>query len=221
MPCWELVWLVQSWFALVVDLVARLAGEPDWPGVARLHDCFAAELGGAGVRLIEAGKTRPALGADGAIDPATLYEVRIAERGEIATRPRNLHDLLNALVWAAFPHAKLALTRALAVLQRARAAGRASLPATRTRDHDRLTLFDEGGVGYVTGSRTSATWIFGHAIYEHAYAGEVAVRAAVVDLSLPGIEDLEPRAARAAVDRALAAVDVALVMRHGAGMPLT
>ena len=40
----------------------------------------------------------PALLADG-----LHYEQRIAERGEIATREGNWHDLLNALIWLRFP----------------------------------------------------------------------------------------------------------------------
>jgi DUF3025 family protein len=111
------------------------------------------ELATVGVQLVEAAKSRPALAADGTIDPASLYEVRIAAQGEVPTRPRNAHDLCNALVWAAYPHAKLALTRALAAVQRARAAGRATLPATRTRAHDVLALVDEGGL-VCTGAAT-------------------------------------------------------------------
>lgn len=208
---WEPARLTHARFARVADLVARLAGEPEWPSIATLDAVFAAELAVVGVHLVEAGKTRPALAADGTIDPATLYEVRIAERGEIPTRPSNLHDLLNALVWAAFPHAKLALTRQLAAIQRARAAGRATLPATRTRDHDRLAMVDEGGIVCVRGEQ----WIFGHAIYEHTYAGELAVRGAAIDLEV----DVDV-VSRDAIDRALAAADLALVVRAGPGIPL-
>src|SRR5687768_3723249 len=132
---WDPARFAQPRFAKVADLIARLAHAPDWPSIAMLNDSFATELARAGVRLVEAGKTKPVLDEAGLIDPTSLYEVRIALRGEIPTRPRNAHDLLNALVWAAFPEAKLALSRALADVQRERAAGRASLPATRTREH--------------------------------------------------------------------------------------
>src|ERR1041385_3771923 len=113
---WEPSRFAQSRFARVADLVARFSGEASWPRIEQLNACFADELASVGVSLVEAEKTRPELRADGTIDPTSLYEVRIAERGEVPTRPENLHDLLNALVWAAFPRTKLALSRALAAI---------------------------------------------------------------------------------------------------------
>lgn len=217
---WDFARFAHRRFARIADLVARLADARDWPSIALLNDRFRVELASAGVQLVEAAKTRPALGADGTIDPSSLYEVRIVERGEVPTRPRNAHDLCNALAWAAFPHAKLALSRALAAAQRARAVGRRALPATRTHDHDRLALIDEGGVVCVTGSRTTSTWIFGHALYEHGYAGDLDVRGTAIDLALPDIDSLAPVAARAAIDRALAAVDLAHAARPGPGIPV-
>lgn len=217
---WEPARLAHPWFARIADLVARFAHDRDWPSIATLNACFAAELGSVGVTLVEAPKVRPRLRADGTIDPSSLYEVRIVERGEIPTRPRNAHDLLNALVWAAFPLAKLALSRALATVQRERAAGRARLPPTRSSTHDRLALVDEGALLCVTGSRTTSTWIFGHAIYEHAYAGNFAVRGTAVDLVVPGIDELALLAARAEVDRVFAAADLAHVVRGGPGIPV-
>jgi hypothetical protein len=217
---WDFARFAHPRFARIADLVTRLAEDADWPSVAMLDDRFRAELACAGVQLVEAAKTRPALGADGTIDPSSLYEVRIVERGEVPTRPRNAHDLCNALAWAAFPHTKRALSRALAAVQRARVAGRSALPATRTHDHDRLALIDEGGVVCVAGSRTTSTWIFGHALYEHAYAGDLGVRGSAIDLSVPESDALAPVAARAAVDRALAAVDLTHAARSGPGIPV-
>lgn len=185
-----------------------------------LNERFRAELGSVGVQLVEAAKTRTMRGPDGMIDPSSLYEVRIVERGEIPTRPCNAHDLCNALAWAAFPRAKLALSRALAEVQRERVAGRQTLPATRTPAHDRLALIDEGGVVYVVGSRTAQTWIFGHALYEHAYDGDRAVRGTAIDLTVPDGDGLAREAARAVVDRALAAADLALAVRPGPGIPV-
>ena len=217
---WDHARLTQPRFVRVADLVARLATERDWPSIACLNETFADELGRAGVTLVEAAKTRPVLAPDGMIDPASLYEVRIVERGEIPTRPRNAHDLLNALIWAAFPRSKLALTQALATLQRERANGRATLPPTRTRDHDRLALVDEGALLCVTSSRTTSTWIFGHAILEHAYAGELAVRGTAIDLDVPGADNLARADARATIDRCFAAADLARVVRSGPGIPV-
>jgi hypothetical protein len=220
LPRWDPARLAHPWFAGVADLVARFTREADWPSVARLGECLAAELASVGVRLVESAKTKSALGTDGYIDPSSLYEVRIAEHGEIPTRPRNAHDFLNALVWAAFPQSKLALSRALADVQRERAKGRTRLPATRTPAHDRLALVDEGALLRVTGSRTISTWIFGHAIYEHAYAGEYGVRGAAVVLEILGIEKLEPLAARRETDQVFAAADLERVVVAGPGMPV-
>jgi hypothetical protein len=217
---WQPAQLAHPWFAGIADLVGRIAAETDWPTIARLDACLRGELASVGMRLVEAPKTRAARREDGTIDPATLYEVRIVDHGEIPTRPRNAHDLLNALIWAAFPRAKLALSRSLATIQRERARGRAALPPTRTRAHDRLALVDEGAMLCVTGATRCARWIFGHAILEHAYAGELAVRGSAVDLDVPGIDELGLVEARAAVDHAFAAADLACVMRTGAGIPI-
>jgi len=217
---WHPARLAHPRFARVADLVARLAGERDWPGVAMLDECFRAELASVGMRLVEAAKTKPVVRADGTLDPLSLYEVRICECGEIPTRPRNAHDLMNALVWAGFPHGKLALSRALAAVQRERAAGRARLPPTRTPAHDRLAMIDEGALLCVRGARTTSRWIFGHAIYERAYAGDFAVRGAPVDLAVPTIDELAPVAARAAIDRALTAIDLASAARRGPGIAI-
>jgi hypothetical protein len=203
---WEPARFAQPRFRRVRDLLERIA-TPAWPSVAAIDEAFAPELRDVGIRLIEAPKTRAALAADGTIDPASLYEVRIVECGEVPTRPNNLHDLLNAVVWAAFPRSKLALTRRLAEIQRARAIGRATLPSARSREHDRLAMIDEGAVLRVGGE----SWIFGHAIYEHAYGGHLDVRGGAVDLVVA-----EP--SRAAIDRAFAGVDFAAALRPGPGV---
>jgi hypothetical protein len=209
MTAWDPARLRGPQFAHVADLIDRVATEPDWPAIERLDAAFASELRSAGVRLVEAAKTRAALLSDGTIDPASLYEVRIVDQGEIPTRPRNPHDFLNALIWAAFPRSKLALTRRLAEIQRARATGRKQLPSTRSREHDRLALVDEGALLCTR----EATWIFGHAILEHAYAGERAVRGAAIDLVVEN-------ATRGDVDRAFAVADLANAVRRGPGIPL-
>ena len=214
---WDHTRFAHPRFDRVRDLLGRFAGEPAWPTIDALDAALAPELRSVEVRLVEAPKTRAALDANGLIDPASLYEVRIVEHGEIPSRPHNLHDLLNALVWAAFPQSKLALTRRLATIQRARAAGRSTLPSTRTREHDRLAMIDEGALLHVT-DRDTTIWIFGHAIYEHTYAGDLAVRGAAVDLTLPGIDELDLAAARAAIDHGLASLDLATVVRDGPGV---
>jgi Protein of unknown function (DUF3025) len=115
------------------------------------------------------------------------YEQRIAERGQIATRPRNWHDLLNALMWLRFPSLKAALN-ARQVAEIAQVGSK-----QRSRAQCALTHFDEGGAivllrdpgllplwdahdwhGLFWRERTA--WIdgrievlvFGHALLEHA-----------------------------------------------------
>ena len=68
------------------------------------------------------------------------YEQRVAERGAIATREGNWHDLLNAMVWLRHPALKQALNRR----QMAEIAHMGS--KQRSRAQYALTHFDEGGV---------------------------------------------------------------------------
>jgi hypothetical protein len=117
------------------------------------------------------------------------YEPRIFLRGEVQMRSGNWHDLLNALVWLAFPRAKAALNRRhYAALLAQRSAG----TLNRGPQQDALTLFDEGGVVVVSAipglaallrdhdwktlfwrrrtelASAMAFYLFGHALYEKA-----------------------------------------------------
>ena len=64
-----------------------------------------------------------------------------------------------------------------------------------------------------------STWIFGHAIYEHAYAGALDVRGLPIDLDLD-LGNLALADARARIDQLLAAADFAHVARRGPGIAL-
>ncbi|MSP96533.1 MAG: DUF3025 domain-containing protein [Betaproteobacteria bacterium] len=108
--------------------------EQGWPGLAALN-------------TLAADAAQPPVTASGRPvrfclpDPSTLppYEQRIFDTGHVDTRPENLHDLFNALVWLAFPRTKAALN--------ARHVARLPLEgAKRGRLRDLLTLMDEGGV---------------------------------------------------------------------------
>ncbi|HUP97430.1 MAG TPA: DUF3025 domain-containing protein [Usitatibacter sp.] len=71
------------------------------------------------------------------------YEVRVAESGEVETRPENWHDLFNALAWITYPRAKAQLNaQHAAILEEG---GEQEL-RQRSPERDALTLFDEGGV---------------------------------------------------------------------------
>ncbi len=169
----------------------------DWPRVDALNSAAGkADLPVSGVeakwRFV--GQT-PSLLADG-----LHYERRIADRGEIATREGNWHDLLNALVWLRYPALKTALNaRQVAEIA---VAG----PKQRTRAQCALTHFDEAGVVVLLRDpvllalwdahdwhglfwREREAWndgrvsahVFGHALLEHALKpGQLLVGKALV-----------------------------------------
>jgi len=112
--------------------LAPLAGQADWPDIGQLN-ALASNLGptprtrdGHCIRFVA-----PAASAN-------AYELRIAAQGEVATRPRNWHDLFNALAWIAFPRTKASLNAIHA----------SEIPLrgkVRGPTRDLLTIFDEGG----------------------------------------------------------------------------
>ncbi|HEY0198616.1 MAG TPA: DUF3025 domain-containing protein [Rhodanobacter sp.] len=108
---------------------AALLHAREWPSIGQLNSWLPSD-----VAYRFAAQT-PELLADG-----RHYEQRIAERGEIATREGNWHDLLNALVWLRHPAIKLALNRRqvaeIAVMG----------PRQRSRAQYAMTHFDEAGV---------------------------------------------------------------------------
>jgi hypothetical protein len=68
------------------------------------------------------------------------YEAAILAGGQVPSRERNWHDLLNALIWLAFPRAKAALNAVqCAELERRRGTSRGAVS-------DAATLFDESGL---------------------------------------------------------------------------
>ncbi len=109
------------------DYPALLQGAA-WPSIERLNEYLPA----AAIHRFVA--QTAALLADG-----LHYEQRIAERGQIATREGNWHDLLNALVWLRHPALKRALNR--------RQIGEIACmgPKVRSRPQYALTHFDEAG----------------------------------------------------------------------------
>lgn len=160
--------------------------------------------------------------------PRTLrerYESRIFIDGELQVRERNWHDLLNVLVWLAFPRAKAALSaRHYAALKAQHAAG----APNRGPAQDALTLFDEGGVIVLSGddelldclrawrwkelfwgrrARLAAQMrfhVFGHALYEKALDPFVGVTGRGIALKTG------PEVLGAPLSKQLAIVDAAL-----------
>lgn len=74
------------------------------------------------------------------LDDGLHYEMRIATRGQIATRAENWHDLFNALIWCRWPQVKQALN----AQQCAHIASMGE--KQRNRAQYALTQFDEAGV---------------------------------------------------------------------------
>jgi hypothetical protein len=181
----------------------HLLGGADWPDVAALNRVADNAALSACPRFVA---QTPDLLRDG-----LHYELRIAERAEIATRERNWHDLLNALIWLRFPALKAALN-ARQVAEIARVGAK-----QRSRAQQALTHFDEAGVIAIVRdpelleswdahdwhglfSAERAAWndgrieaiVFGHALLEHALKpGQLLVgKALVVDVSRNGnVED--------------------------------
>ncbi len=159
---------------------------PEWPSLAAMNAALADArhpYSDAPLRFVE---QTPALLADG-----LHYEQRIYQRGQIATRVDNWHDLFNALMWIERAPLKAALN--------ARQSGDVTVigHAERTRAQCALTHFDEGGaIVLLRDPALLALWdahdwhglfwleraawsegraqvlVFGHALLEHALVPE-------------------------------------------------
>ncbi len=151
-----------------------LAGD-SWPALDKLNRRMSTVDGR--IRFIE---QDAALLADG-----EHYERRIAQRGLVATRASNWHDLLNALIWIEHAQLKHALNaRQVADIEQVGS-------RERTRGQYALTHFDEAGViVHLRDDEMIAAWdrhdwtavfvdhadawqqgsitVFGHALLEHA-----------------------------------------------------
>lgn len=124
------------------------------------------------------------------------YEPRCYLTGEVQTRENNWHDLLNALVWLTFPHAKAAINvRHFVALQAGAVDGKSQRGAVR----DSNTLLDESGVIVACANPKLATllrdfqwhelfwrqraavqhemgfYLFGHGLYEKAMQPYVGI----------------------------------------------
>lgn len=115
-------------FFPIAPWLDRLPGHPDAGAVARLAES-------AGLRT---GSGRPLRFVPPQLD-GLGYERRIWEKGEVETRPDNWHDFFKALVWLAFPRAKMALNSRHIREMAAVGEGR-GLP------RDAMTHFDECGL---------------------------------------------------------------------------
>ena len=178
----------------------------EWPSIGALNDALPSD---ARVRFVA---QKPELLADG-----MHYEQRIAERGEIATREGNWHDLLNALIWLRYPEIKQALNRRqMAEILRMG-------PKQRSRSQYAMTHFDEAGVIVVVrDSGLLALWdahdwhalfwqhrqawldgrieveVFGHALLEHALSADKLLVGKALVFHAPATTDIERARSRCA-----------------------
>jgi Protein of unknown function (DUF3025) len=124
------------------DVGAEVFAHPIYANFAACRDWFAAPEWPAIETLnatLPLADKRFATQDQALLDDGLHYEVRIGERGEIATRAENWHDLFNAAVWCRYP----ALKQAFNLRQCAHIA--AMGPSERNRPQYALTQFDEAG----------------------------------------------------------------------------
>ena len=156
-------WGLLAAFGPYDALLARLGDEPTWPPVTRLR-----ALLGANVDFVVPAGRLPA-GLDDS-DVEGSY-IGWCMAGRVPTRERNLHDLMNALTWARFPAAKMALCRRQMAVARARGPHTNRL---RTREQDRLAMLDEGGILVVAGGPEAGELTFGHGLLEDLVRGRAS-----------------------------------------------
>lgn len=175
---WASSWAARPDLRSFVPLLQRLADARDWPEVSRYRALLGAE-----VDFVAPNARLPA-GLD-ASDVDASYIGRCVQ-GAVPTRPRNLHDLMNALTWAAFPQAKLALCRRQVEVARARGPRTNRL---RTKAQDRLAMLDEGGVLALPGGDER---LFGHGLLEDLVLGR---HSRGFPLAVHGVDDDDVAAA--------------------------
>lgn len=186
-----------------------LRGHDTFPAVTALDELLFTPLRARGLDL--ALEVQDKATPRGARSITSLYDVRITDAGKIPTREGSWHDLMNALVFAAFPETKRALHRRHAGELRRHYETLGKLPNARSRLQDVLALFDEGGIvllgehdaleeaeAAVARERDAAdvlarlcasgdvhALVLGHAILEHHVLGEALPRAMPLFVSTP------------------------------------
>ena len=191
---WAAAWAARPELEPYVELLKRLAqGAPDWPEVSRYRTLLDADVD----FVVPAGRL-PAGLDDSDVDDSYIGRCVF---GAVPTRTGNLHDLMNALTWAAFPRAKLSLCRRQVAVARARGRHTNRL---RTRAQDRLAMIDEGGMLALPDDHSR---VFGHGLLEDLVLGrrsrgfslvvesdaDDVVGAAITALALPP-DDVSPDA---------------------------
>jgi hypothetical protein len=183
------------WFWPLTAAARVFEGYDDWPTFEQLDAAYS-QLTAADPTLaplrFAANVRKQDKHVDGRVVLHALYDARITLAGEVPTRERDWHDLLNMLCFATFPRSKRALhARQYACLAARVDPSAKRLPNARTKEQDALTLFDEGGgvlaatpeaaaqlsaatedaCRELVAARTLRVVPFGHALFEHLVEG--------------------------------------------------
>ncbi len=137
-------------FDALSPLGEAVASAADWPTAEELTQLAAKESARRGVWMptfVEQLSQRQLRAKErGPRQRSSLYDARIIEAGEVPTRPRHWHDVMNALAWMAFPLTKRAIhRRQYELLCAAVGPSFEALPSARTKEHDAVAMLDEGG----------------------------------------------------------------------------
>jgi len=182
------------WYGSIAAALARFDALDRFPTPEELSALYherTAHLPLPPLRFVASPKTKAKRPKRQPIDPSTLYEGRVIDRGEVPTRLDDWHDLFNALAFVHFPRAKRALhARQYGILKSRLTPSSTRLPNARTREQDALSLFDEGGICLAAphalagvlheadddtlrdalATQQVRIFPFGHALYEHMVA---------------------------------------------------
>jgi hypothetical protein len=215
------------WYWPIASALSRFDALNRFPTPDELSALYSertAHLPLAPLRFVAAPKTKPKRPKHQPIDPSTLYEGRVIDRGEVPTRLDDWHDLFNALAFVHFPRAKRALhARQYGIIKSRLTPSSVRLPNARTREQDALSLFDEGGICVAAPpsladalheadddtlrrelARGAVRVVpFGHALYEHMVARLPVPLGTLVVVPLSG-EVIASDALLAQLDLALA-----------------
>ncbi len=207
-------------FAPLVASCPRLATLEDWPTLADFN-AEAERLGlatadGVALKFVKAEKRRRRRSRTPGDALGLPYEQRIHQLGQVSTRLASWHDLYNMLTWATFPKTKAALNLRQILAEKPSDEQRAR-GVSRSREQDRLAMFDEGGVIKVQCDGVADQFlVLGHALFESLTLGNADIRALTLTIDLPASSSLAAERL-AEADGAAAALVAAGCFRDATG----
>src|SRR4051812_49164817 len=85
------------WFWPLSAAASRFEQLPDWPSLADFDAVYAEFTAGVAPLRFRSNVRKQDKRADGQVVLSALYDARISQAGEVPTRERDWHDLLNML----------------------------------------------------------------------------------------------------------------------------